>query len=448
MPLADGFDAIAAALPAMAREGEIVTAWVEAERSDFVRFNRGRVRQAGSVERCTVQVRLLARGRSASIVFTLPRPGDTGSLRDAIAALREVVAGAPPDPWSEPPGPLVQARTVEPGAAAPAEAIVDDVVRAADGADLVGFAASGPVLRGFASSLGHALVHETGRASLELSVYAPGALHEPALRDKAARLTWSGPTWDAPAVAARIAAARERAGILVRPVRRLEPGAVRMLFAPRATAELIGMLGWGGFSARAHLTGQSPLAALRAGTAAFAPMVSLHDAPGAHGVPRFGPEGMLRPAEHALVCAGAHAGWLACPRTAREFGIGHDGADASESPSALAMAPGALPEDDALAALDTGVWVSNLWYLNWSDRHACRMTGMTRFACLWVERGVPVAPIAAARLDDSLYRVLGSELEALGDRAPWLADTDTYDARAVGGVAAPMALVRAVRVVG
>lgn len=448
MPLADGFDAIASALPALAGDGEIITAWVEAERSDFVRFNRGRVRQAGSVERCTVQVRLLAGGRSATLVYTLPRAGDLGGLRDAIATLRDTVAAAPPDPWSEPPGPLARSRTVEPAVPVPPEAIVDGVVRAADGADLVGFAASGPVLRGFASSLGHALVHETGRSSLDLSVYAPGALQDPALRDKAAKEDWSGATWDLHAIAGRVASARERAALLVRPARRLEPGPVRMLFAPRATADLVGMLGWGGFSARAHLTGQSPLGALRAGTASFASGVTLHDAPQAHGVPQFGPDGMVRPDEHALVRDGAHAGWLACPRTAREFGIAHGGADASESPAALAMAPGELPEGEALAALGTGVCVSNLWYLNWSDRHACRITGMTRFACLWVERGVPVAPITAARIDDSLYRMLGSELEALGDRAPWMADTDTYEARAVGGVAAPSALVRAVRVVG
>ena len=40
-----------------------------------------------------------------------------------------------------------------------------------------------------------------------------------------------------------------------------------------------------------------------------------------------------------------------------------------------------------MQSLGTGLWVSNLWYLNYSDRRACRMTGMPRFACLWVENG-------------------------------------------------------------
>ena len=63
--------------------------------------------------------------------------------------------------------------------------------------------------------------------------------------------------------------------------------------------------------------------------------------------------------------------------------------------------------DDALAALDTGLCVGNLWYLNYSDRPACRMTGMTRFATFWVEDGKIVAPVDVLRFDDTIYRMLG-----------------------------------------
>ena len=47
----------------------------------------------------------------------------------------------------------------------------------------------------------------------------------------------------------------------------------------------------------------------------------------------------------------------------------------------------------------------------------CRLTGMTRFATFWVEHGQIVAPVEAMRFDDSLYRLLGSELERLGAQA-------------------------------
>jgi predicted Zn-dependent protease len=70
---------------------------------------------------------------------------------------------------------------------------------------------------------------------------------------------------------------------------------------------------------------------------------------------------------------------------------------------------------------------------------------MTRFACLWVDQGEPVAPVEAMRFDDSLYRLLGDQLEALGDTAVLMPAGDTYDARATGGIEAPGALLGAVR---
>ncbi|POM21389.1 hypothetical protein CSX04_02825 [Burkholderia cepacia] len=96
-----------------------------------------------------------------------------------------------------------------------------------------------------------------------------------------------------------------------------------------------------------------------------------------------------------------------------------------------------------LAALDTGLYVGNLWYLNFSDPIACRMTGMTRFATFWVEGGRIVAPVDAMRFDDSFYRLFGSELEQLGATPALLANDDTYGERATGGAQLPGLLARA-----
>ena len=72
------------------------------------------------------------------------------------------------------------------------------------------------------------------------------------------------------------------------------------------------------------------------------------------------------------------------------------------------MAPGRLDASRILDELGTGVYVSNLWYLNYSDRRACRTTGMTRFATFWVENGKLGAPASAARFDEMDYgRLLG-----------------------------------------
>jgi predicted Zn-dependent protease len=96
---------------------------------------------------------------------------------------------------------------------------------------------------------------------------------------------------------------------------------------------------------------------------------------------------------------------------------------------------------DALAALDTGLAVGNLWYLNYSDRPACRMTGMTRFATFWVENGKVVAPVDVLRFDDTLFRILGENLEALTAERELMLESSTYGARMLTSATLPGALV-------
>jgi len=107
----------------------------------------------------------------------------------------------------------------------------------------------------------------------------------------------------------------------------------------------------------------------------------------------------------------------------------------------LSIAGGNLSMRDSLAALDTGLAIGNLWYLNYSDRPACRMTGMTRFATFWVENGNVVAPVNVLRFDDTVYRMLGSNLEALTAETELLLDADTYGERGLRSAQLPGALV-------
>ena len=98
-----------------------------------------------------------------------------------------------------------------------------------------------------------------------------------------------------------------------------------------------------------------------------------------------------------------------------------------------------------LKALGTGVFISNLHYLNYSDRQDCRITGMTRFACWWVEQGELVAPIGVMRFDDSLLRMFGDGLVALTSHAETVPDSSTYGARQLGAVTTPGAIVEGFR---
>ena len=323
-------------------------------------------------------------------------------------------------------------------------AFVDTVAAAAGDADLVGFCAAGPIGRGFCSSAGSRQWYQRTSVVFDWSIHLPVDDAAGGAR-KAVKAGWAAPRLDAGALAAAIARSRADAVVMARPVRRLAPGEQRVLLAPRAFADLLETLSWGGFSARAHRAGQSPLARLQRGEARLSPLLSMAEDLDAGFAPGFQSDGYPRPRRVPLVEQGRFAQWLASPRTAREYGLPSNAAASHESPESLRVAPGTLTDSDALARLGSGMSVANLWYLNFSDRPAGRITGMTRFACLWVEDGEPVAPIEAMRFDDSVYRMLGDTLEALGDTAQVMPATDTYSSRATGGIEAPSALLGAVR---
>ena len=106
------------------------------------------------------------------------------------------------------------------------------------------------------------------------------------------------------------------------------------------------------------------------------------------------------------------------------------------------LATGDLKEDDVVQSLDTGIYLSNLHYLNWSDRPGGRITGMTRYACFWVENGEIVAPIENMRFDDSIYNFFGNHLESVTDKVHLHPTVQTYEGRELGGVACPGILLK------
>jgi predicted Zn-dependent protease len=238
--------------------------------------------------------------------------------------------------------------------------------------------------------------------------------------------------------------ARTQLGQVARPARTLAPGKYRTYLTPAAMEDVVSLLCWGGFSARALATRQSSLSRMQEGdgdAAILDPRVSMAETSAEGVAPCFQGEGFVRPATVALIERGRLVGSLVSPRTAREFALQANGASGHEGPVALTMTGGTLAAADALAALGTGLYVGNLHYLNYSDRTACRFTGMTRFATFWVEDGKVVAPIDVLRFDDTIYRMLGANLEALTAETELILASDTYRERSLASVRVPGALL-------
>ncbi|MGA3802251.1 TldD/PmbA family protein [Pseudomonas fluorescens] len=428
------FKALVNSLREALHEPEQFTLSYAAESSAFVRFNHAKVRQAGQVQQASIGLKLINEGRHADLNITLAGDPqvDLRRLTEGLQQLRETLPLLPQDPYLLLNHNGWQSNNVQSHPLPDTEEVVAQITQAAEGLDLVGFYAAGPISRGFASSSGAFGWHQANSFNFDFSLF-----HE---NGQAVKASYAGHDWNSEGFAKRFQQAREQLEFLGRPLRTLPPGQYRAYLAPAALEEIIGMLCWGGFSAQSIASKSSPLQKLYGGDSAFSPLVSLDEKVSGSLSPAFSDEGYPR-SDLKLIVDGKAGARLVSSRSAAEYGLTANGASGGESPSALNMKAGALPDADILKQLGTGLYISNLWYLNFSDQPAARLTGMTRFATFWVENGEIQAPVSTMRFDDSAFSLLGSQLEALTEERELLLSASTYSQRATASALLPGALV-------
>lgn len=431
---AESFKALVNGLRDAIREPEQFTLSYAAEASAFVRFNHAKVRQAGQVQQASVGFKLINDGRHADLDITLS--GDTEvdlqRLAEGLQQLRETLPLLPADPYLLLNHNAWQSKNVQDVPLPDTEQVVAEIAQAAKGLDMVGFYAAGPISRGFASSSGAFGWHQANSFNFDFSLF-----HE---NGQAVKASYAGHDWSSEGFAKRFELAREQLEFLGRPLRTLAPGQYRAYLAPAAMEEIMGMLSWGGFSAQSIASKSSALQKLYAGESAFSPLLSLDEKVSDSLSPAFSGEGYPR-SDLGLIVKGQAGTQMVSSRSAAEYGLTANGAGAGEMPSALNMAAGSLADAEILKQLGTGLYISNLWYLNYSDQPAARMTGMTRFATFWVENGEIQAPVSTMRFDDSAFSLLGSQLEALTEQRELLLSASTYTQRATASALLPGALI-------
>ncbi len=419
--------------------GDLPEAWrlaLAAEVSDFVRFNGGAIRQSGTVQDAQVQLTLMTAGRSGYRCFPLMGmpSGDEEQLHRAVAELRQEVPTLPLDPFLVLPSGSATSRVEQGGAIPPVTDVVPAIISTVHALDFTGLYAGGNQVRAYADSAGQSHWFQTTSFTLDYSLFND--------QQRAVKGYYADRRWDVVAFTAQIQTLREQLHLLAQPAKSLPPGRYPTYLAPAAVAELVGMLSWGGVSEAAMRQGTSALLPLKRGerrlAAGFHLRENFQDIP----APRFNDQGDLAPAELDLIRDGELHQTLISNRTAKEYGLTPNGAVEGESLRAPAVRPGTLAADAVLTTLDRGLYVSNLHYLNWSDQATGRITGMTRYACFWVEQGQWVAPIENLRFDDSLYHFWGEGLLGLTDTPAFIPATDTYERRSLGGVLVPGMLVQ------
>ncbi len=412
-----------------------LSAFLQAEDTAFVRWNKGCIRQPGTVAQATCTLELSAGKRHATLEVTLAcePEQDRRRLQAALAQLRDVLSDLPEDPHFLVPDLVQSSEDLPPLPADPVERALDDIATAAVDLDLVGILAQGPVMAAYADSAGQRNAWRRPVSIFDYSIYAHG--------DKAVKQQLAGAQWDGAQFDRQLAATRKQLPLLALPPVEPKPGHYRAWLTPAALGEILELLSWFSLSEKATRTQQSALLRLARGEESLHPSVMLAEDT-ADGVgPDFTASGFRKTPKVQLIASGRHAASLVNPRTAREYGLSTDGAGTEETPDSLSLSPGDIDEASVLARIGTGVWVSNLWYLNFSDRVACRMTGMTRFASFWVEDGQLKAPLSVMRFDDTLYRMLGTALEGLGSQAELRVDAGTWRRRSNRSLRLPGALL-------
>lgn len=407
------------------------------EDSDFVRLNRNRIRQAGCVAQRTLSLDLIEGKRHAEAFVELS--GDADRDLDQLAAtlqkLRQQRALLPEDPYLNFATEINDSEYHHDNEVISSHDAVDQISQAADDLDLVGIFANGIQYSGFANSIGQRNWHSSASFNFDWSCYLE--------KDRAVKSSYAGFDWEPDRLAAKMDSIRHQLSMLSRPARSLDPGGYRAYLAPAAVNEIISMMSWGGFGLKSHRTKTTPLIQMLEQGRGLAESVSLREYHGRGLAPIFTSSGFIKPDHVQLIKDGRYQDCLVSARSAMEYG-GVTNVD-YEFPGALDMAAGNLPGAAVLNELDTGLYINNLWYLNFSDRNACQLTGMTRFACFWVENGEIQAPIDVMRFDDSVYNLLGSHLLGLTEERELILDSSTYGQRSSRSIELPGVLASELR---
>lgn len=426
------FNALLAHLQAQVVGEEGFTLAYGAEVSSFIRFNQGQVRQAGQVQQVYVTLSLYQGQRHAEHKLALSGVLDEDAplLQQALQRLRGMLPTLSEDPYLRLNRQAWRSESVGEAVALDGASIAQQVVAAAQGLDLVGFLAVGPQYQGFASSWGAFGWYAASSFNLEFSLFHGNG--------QAVKTTYAGERWDVQAFARKLDDARQQLAFLGLPAKALQPGAYRAYLAPAALEELVSLCCWG-FGAQALASGGSPLQRLFGGKAELNTQVIVDERIEGGLAPAFTPEGPRQPLR--LIDRGHPGERLVSSRSAAEYGLTSNGTGRGEYPLSLHMHGGDLDEREVLQRLGTGLYIGNLWYGNFSDLPAGRLTGMTRFATFWVESGQIQAPVGTMRFDDSLFDFLGPQLEALTREPELLLPGGTYGARQTGSMALPGALL-------
>lgn len=416
------------------KEGESLALSLSAEDSLFVRMTQAKVRQSSQVQQGFVELHFFKNGRNLKMTapFTFQPEKDFHVCQEALHRCREETAHLPEDPFLQLPENHRQFHQ-DMSQKIDGYSLINSCLNRVQESDFVGILSVGDVMRANMNSAGLNQWFKTSTFSLDFSFYTKNR--------QAVKGLYGGQLWQDQEFEALVTKKLYQLEQLNKPLISLEKKRYRAYFSPSAVATLMGILSWGAASQEAYQRGQCAFKKLVDGKQRLSPMLSLQENFTSGQIPPFNEAGEIAPEILCIVEQGRFKNLLCSSRTAKEYGVASNFASMRENLRAPEILPGHLPSAKEMEALGTGIYVSDLHYLNWSDVQHGSMTGMTRFGCFWVENGQIIAPIKDLRFDESLYHFWGTGLEGFTDKAETLPKTGTYYQRDLGIIKAPGMLV-------
>lgn len=413
---------------------EVLKLNLTAEESLFIRFNNNKVRQSTQVEQIKIQLELISDSRTSSYTFSMTLTEKDFQLADqTLSHLRNEVIQLDPDPHIVVPTDINESYTYYKCTKKIPDNLIELITQAGEGQDLTGFWASGPQITASYNSKGSRHFFATDTFFFDYSLF---------WNEKAVKGCYAGRDFDFKELKKNISDSTTYLQAMKNQTQTIQKGNYRVYLAPAAVSEIIGLLNWGAFSQDNYQRGSSPLTKIVKGQVNFSELVSIQEnfSLGMH--PRFNSNGEVCAEQISIIKNGKYVNLLTSSRTAKEFSVSSNQAESNETARSLEISCGDLPDDEILKTLGTGFYLSNLHYLNWSDRTNARITGMTRYACLWVENGVIKGPIQDLRFDVSLFDILGKNLERISQTQVVIPYTSTYNNRTIGGEKLPGLLIK------
>ena len=365
------------------------------------------------------------RQTSQALTITGLLENDKEKLIKVLNKLRLDITQIPEDPFIVYPKSNESSEEKFKGDLLPVDDAIKMLMPAMQGVDLTGLWSSGDIYTGVANSKGQKHWFETESFSLDYSIITKDK--------KMVKDCFAGTHWDQKNYEKYISLSKKQLELMNTKSIKIDPGNYKTYIAPAGVSDIIDMFSWGGISESSLQQKDSALLKMRNEDVKLSPCFTLNEDFSNGMVPRFNSEGEIAPESLPLIVSGALKNTLVSTRTEKEYGIPSNFADSSEGLRSPNIGLGELKESEILESIGTGVYLSNLHYLNWSDRLGGRITGMTRYACFYVEDGKIIAPIENMRFDDTIYNIFGSELNAVTDFNQLIPDVGTYDGRNFGG---------------